>query len=108
MPQYETNPTSALEQKLPLSTYLPNRPITFRKLELLELKKRVCDEMRDFDSSKLKDVYMTLTGFDRHLLGYVTFEELNETLMKYRVSLCVFASMVTFNSACLVRYHSSV
>ena len=47
--------------------------------------------MRDFDSSKLKDVYMTLTGFDRHLLGYVTFEELNETLMKYRVSLCVFA-----------------
>ena len=83
---YDTDPTSTLEQKLPLTTYLPNKPITFRKLELLELKRRVCDEMRDFDLSKLKDVYMTLTGFDRHLFGYVTFEDLNETLIKYRVS----------------------
>ena len=83
--QYPSDPTSDLEQKLPLTTYLPTRAITFRKMELLELKKRVCEEMRDFDLHRLKDVYMTLTGFDNHLQGYVTFEQLKESLTKYRV-----------------------
>ena len=83
---FECNPASSIEQRLPYTTYLPSKPLCFRRLDLLELRKRVSHEMRDFDISRLKDVYTTLAGFDPHLRGYVKFEHLQKELLeKYNV-----------------------
>ena len=83
---FECDPASSIEQRLPYTTYLPSKPLCFRKLDLLELRKRVAQELRDFDISRLKDVYTALAGFDRHLLGYIEFKHLqNELLEKYNV-----------------------
>ncbi len=70
---------------LPRTDNLPQRPIDLGKEEELELRHRIKHDLANFETRKLKDVYLELTGFDRDLTGYVGYSDLGYALLRKQV-----------------------
>ncbi len=80
------NPLQDLMKQLPRDSYLPRVPVKYPKHAELHLRRLVHQELRNFDVKVLKDLYMELSGFDRHLTGLIDLEKLSHSLQKHRVS----------------------
>ena len=88
-PSFPTeNPLQKLLDHLPQNSYLPTMPVHFSKEEELYLRRLILQGLKDFNSKKLKDLYMDLTGYDKSLTGFVEYHDLSLLLSKYQV--CVF------------------
>jgi len=66
-------------------SYLPKEPVVLSKDEELELRRLIREDLTGFNTSKLKDVYLELTGFDRHLTGCISYENLLFSLLRAKV-----------------------
>ncbi|KAK2149356.1 hypothetical protein LSH36_456g01012 [Paralvinella palmiformis] len=68
-------------------SYLPKEPVVLSKDEELELRRLIREDLTGFNTSKLKDVYLELTGFDRHLTGCISYENLLFSLLRAKVGI---------------------
>ena len=85
-PSFPTeNPLQKLLDHLPQHSYLPTVPVHFSKEEELYLRRLILQGLKDFNSEKLKDLYMDLTGYDKYLTGFVEYHDLSLSLSKYQV-----------------------
>ena len=85
-PNFPTeNPIDELLHYLPRDSYLPNKPVRFSKEQELYLRRLILQGLKYFNSKKLKDLYMDLTGYDKHLTGFVEYHDMSLLLSKYQV-----------------------
>ena len=85
-PNFPTEyPIDQLLKYLPRDSYLPKEPVRFSKEEELYLRRLILQGLKDFNNKKLKDLYMDLTGYDKHLTGFVEYHDLSLLLSKYQV-----------------------
>lgn len=90
-------PIELLIRQLPRHSYLPSRPVTFTKDEELYLRRVIAHDLKGFDRKTLKDLYMELTSFDKHLTGFIEYHDLSLVLSKYQVrQYCFVISSVFF------------
>ena len=90
-PSFPTeNPLQKLLDHLPQHSYLPTVPVQFSKEEELYLRRLILQDLKDFNSKKLKDLYMDLTGYDKSLTGFVEYHDLSLLLSKYQVRVPCF------------------
>ena len=87
LPEYQED---ELYRYLPQYKYLPDEPIVLRKEEELSLLQSVHRNLSGMEFMRLKEIYTELTGYDRHLTGYVTYQDLSFTFLRNQASIFVF------------------
>lgn len=77
----------SLMRHVPGDRYLPNDAISLSKNEELILRECIKDALDGFDSKKLRDIYVAMSGFDSSLSGEITFQDMSFTFMRHKLHI---------------------
>ncbi|XP_013414388.1 uncharacterized protein LOC106176510 isoform X2 [Lingula anatina] len=83
----DNNDKDMFQKHLGYGGNMPSHAVRLTKQEELTLLNQINEGLGRYDPQLMRDLYLELTGYDKHLTGWILFEDLQHSLSKMQVYL---------------------